>query len=453
MPELSTYEDVMKAFNDWKAINTQRLTEIKDGLSDNFKEQLSKVETDMFAKVDDVNKAIKERLDASETEVASLRRKLSGMSFAPSDATADKKTATYLRQFKAQYKHKAEATPQRMDEYRRCTEAYIRGGKAGHQPEYMEKVGGDSLDYSAVMQGGVLPEGGYFLAPPVRGRIVEKRFEISPMRRLASVATIASQSLSGIADYDEITGGWVGEKDTRSNTGEVDDLGEYEVFKREQYAYVKMPQRILDDADFDIEGWLIRKIGRALAKSEGTAFILGQHPKQPRGLLIPSAVSTADATRAWANIQYIASGGAGAYPSSGDVAGGLIATINALHPDFRNGANWLMSRATLGTTMRLQDANDNYFFLPNLKDDGISFTLLGYPVIEDENMPTIASDSLSIAFGNFAEAYQIVEGPSMRTVRDDNLTEPGYVKIYVYDRVGGDVVNTQAYKVVKFASS
>jgi HK97 family phage major capsid protein len=79
-------------------------------------------------------------------------------------------------------------------------------------------------------------------------------------------------------------------------------------------------------------------------------------------------------------------------------------------------------------------------------------TLLGYPVAEFEDMPSIDADTLSIAFANFSEAYQIVDRAGVRVLRDPYTAKP-YVLFYTTKRVGGDVVNFEAVKLIRFASA
>jgi HK97 family phage major capsid protein len=78
-------------------------------------------------------------------------------------------------------------------------------------------------------------------------------------------------------------------------------------------------------------------------------------------------------------------------------------------------------------------------------------TLLGYSVIEFEDMPDIAADSLSIAFGDMNEAYQIVDRVGVRVLRDPYTAKP-YIKFYTTKRVGGDVLNFEAIKLISFSA-
>jgi HK97 family phage major capsid protein len=75
--------------------------------------------------------------------------------------------------------------------------------------------------------------------------------------------------------------------------------------------------------------------------------------------------------------------------------------------------------------------------------------LMGYPVLIAEDMPDIAADSFSIAFGNFKAGYTIAERPDTRILRDPFSAKPN-VLFYATKRVGGDVSDFAAIKLVKF---
>lgn len=69
-----------------------------------------------------------------------------------------------------------------------------------------------------------------------------------------------------------------------------------------------------------------------------------------------------------------------------------------------------------------------------------------------EDMPAIAANSLSLAFGDFGETYTIVDRTGIRLLRDPYTDKPN-VKFYTTKRVGGDVVNFDAIKLMRFSAS
>jgi len=68
---------------------------------------------------------------------------------------------------------------------------------------------------------------------------------------------------------------------------------------------------------------------------------------------------------------------------------------------YRSNARFVMNRSTQGTIRKFKDADGNYIWQPGIAA-GQPATLMGYPVVESEDMPDIASDSYSIAFGDFS---------------------------------------------------
>ncbi len=77
---------------------------------------------------------------------------------------------------------------------------------------------------------------------------------------------------------------------------------------------------------------------------------------------------------------------------------------------------------------------------------------MGYPVLIAEDMPDIASGTFGLAFGDFKNGYTIAERPDLRVLRDPFSAKP-HVMFYASKRVGGDVSDFAAIKLLKFAVS
>ncbi len=100
---------------------------------------------------------------------------------------------------------------------------------------------------------------------------------------------------------------------------------------------------------------------------------------------------------------------------------------------------------------KLKDASGAYLWQPALLA-GQPSTLLGYPVIEAEDMPDMAADSFAIAFGDFRRGYLIVDRVGIRILRDPYSAKP-YVLFYTTKRVGGGIQDFGALKLLKFGVS
>jgi HK97 family phage major capsid protein len=279
------------------------------------------------------------------------------------------------------------------------------------------------------------------------GRIAQLVYETSSMRQVANVITIGTDALEGIHDLNEATSGWVGETEARSETT-APKIGEYRIPVHEQYAEPRATQKLLDDALFNVEEWLAGKIAERLARMENEAFVAGNGVKKPRGLLTYAAGMPGAGT--FNVIEQVISGGDGAFASL-DPGDALISLVYSLKSAYRENAHFMMKRSTLAEVRKLKDGADNYLWQPdfNMKQGG---TLVGFNVVEAEDMPTIANNSLSIGFGDFKAGYQIVDRQGVRILRDSFTAKP-YVKFYTTKRVGGDVVNFEAIKLMKFSST
>ncbi len=283
------------------------------------------------------------------------------------------------------------------------------------------------------------PDGGYLVTPTMAQTIAKTVFESSPMRQLAAVETISSDSLEVIVDKDEAGAGWYAEADSISDTT-TPQVNKKIIPVHELRAQPKATQKLIDDASVDIEGWLSGKLTDVFTRKENTAFISGDGVGKPRGIL------SYDAGTGWGQIEQIDSG------TDGQVtADGLVQIFYALKEEYATRATFLMSRSAVQQARLLKEATTNqYLWNPGLVT-GTPDTLMGVPVLQAADMPTPDTDTLSVAVGDFSRAYQIVDRAGVRILRDP-YTEKPFVKFYSTKRVGGDVVNFEAIKLLKLAS-
>jgi HK97 family phage major capsid protein len=343
-------------------------------------------------------------------------------------------------------------TDAEVDAYRAYTKAF---------PEYLRRGAAamNDMDIRAAMQVGSDPDGGYWVPTQRMAEIIKRLYETSPMRQVSDVLSITGDSVTWPVDVnDATTGGFVGETEARTETASQ-QVGEQTLYMREQYAMPKVTQKLLDMSTLDVEGWLSGKIADKLTRVENTRFVTGTGVKDPRGWLdyAAAALTTDDGTRAWGKLQYVATGAAGGFPNvSGSVANdpdALITIASKLKPPYRAGSVWAMNRGTEAAIRKLKDSQGRYFIdMGDPRGTFTGFSIGGFPIVTMEDMPAIASNSYSVAFGNFRVGYQILDGRGIRILRD-NLTQKGFVLFYTTKWTGGDVINFDAIKLLKFAAS
>lgn len=296
--------------------------------------------------------------------------------------------------------------------------------------------------------------GGYAVPEMIASAINAELLEISPLRNLVNVVTVGTKDYKELVNRKGTAYGWVGETDTRTETG-TSTLAEVAPTFGTLYAYPKATEESLQDMFFDVESWLQAEIVEAFAAGEENAIVNGNGTNKPTGFLTGTPVSTDDATRAFGVLQYIATGVAANWKVWAAGTASQLDTFNQtiyqLKKGYRANARWLMNKATAGDVMLFKDGESNYMWQQSVLE-GQPDRLLGYPVSESEEMPDKAANAFSVAFGDFKAGYTLADLAGLRLTRDD-ITTPGYVKWYARRRLGGKIRKSEAIKLIKFAVS
>jgi HK97 family phage major capsid protein len=322
-------------------------------------------------------------------------------------------------------------------EHKQAFDAYVRAGESG---------GLRALEMKALSVGSN-PDGGYLVPPEVETQIGARLTAISPIRSIAGARTISGNVYKKPFMTAGPAVGWVGETDARTQTASP-TLDELSFPAMELYAMPAATSTLLEDSAVNIDEWLAQEVEQVFAAQEGTAFVTGDGANKPKGFLNYTTVS--NASWSWGNMGYIASGAAGAFPASNpsDVLVDLIYAVNA---GYRQNAVFVMNRKTQSAIRKFKDTTGNYLWQPPAVAGGRA-SLMTFAVVEAEDMPDIAANSLSIAFGDFNRGYLIVDRAGVTVLRDPYTAKP-YVLFYTTKRVGGGVQDFDAIKVMKFAAS
>ena len=289
--------------------------------------------------------------------------------------------------------------------------------------------------------------GGYAVPREIDQAIGETLVAISPIRAIANVVKVGTSGYRKLVSTGGTPSGWVGFEAARPETG-TPTFTEIVPASGDLYANPAASQQMLDDAMFDVEKWLAQEIATEFARAEGVAFIKGTGSSQPLGFLSSPSATTLDGVRAMGTLQFIGTGTAAAFPAS-NPQDKLIDLVQSLRQPYRQGAVFVMNSTTASVIRKFKTTDGAFIWSPGLVA-GAPSSLLGYPVIEAEDMPDIAANSLSIAFGNFKQGYTIAERAATTILRDPYTHKP-YVHFYATKRIGGQVTNSESIKLLKFA--
>ncbi|WP_374699306.1 phage major capsid protein [Wolbachia endosymbiont (group A) of Limnophora tigrina] len=285
--------------------------------------------------------------------------------------------------------------------------------------------------------------GGYLVTPHIVKRINKRIADSSPMRQICSSQRISTETLDYIIeDCDRAGAGWSGEvvededggykskydfaKDTSTPKIQKISITTYEL-----YAQPQISQKLLDDAFVNVENWLVEKVAETFSKKENEAFIKGDGTFQPKGIL------TYENGNGHNKIEQIK-----ADKLDSDA---IMILYYSLNEHYSKNASFLMNRSTLKDVRLLKSETGQYLWQPSLSLETPD-TLMGIPVYQSADMPPTM-----IAVADFKQAYKIVDNRGMRILRDPYTNKP-YVRFFVTKRVGGEVVNTSAIKLLKIAN-
>jgi len=292
--------------------------------------------------------------------------------------------------------------------------------------------------------GVVAADGGYSVPTEIDAMIARELKEISPIRQLAQVVSVGTAGYRKLIVTGGTKSGWVGATTARPET-DTPEFAEISPPTGELYANPAASQSMLDDVGFDLEGWLASEIAMEFARAEGSAFVTGTGVNQPLGFLSSPVSLAGDAVRPFGTLQYIGSGDATGFDVNPESR--LIDLVHTMKAGHRQGAVWVMNSTTLAEVRKLKTPDGAFLWQPGLVD-GQPDRLLGYPVVEAEDMPDVDAGAFPIAFGNFRAGYLIAERSATTILRDPYTNKP-FVHFYATKRVGGQVLDSAAIKLLR----
>ncbi len=317
--------------------------------------------------------------------------------------------------------------------HKKALNAYLRSGDD-------DALRGLELEGKALSTS-VNSDGGYLVDPQTSETVQSVLNSTASIRSISTVVNVEATSFDVLVDHTDVGAGWATEAGPTVET-DSPQIDRISIPLNELSAMPKASQRLLDDSAFDIEGWLASRIADKFARAEATAFISGDGMDKPKGFLDHPMVN--NDSWSWGNIGYVITGDGGEIGS----ADSIVDLVYSLGAQYRANGTFVMNSKVAGLVRKLKDADGRFLWSDGLAA-GEPARLMGYPVLIAEDMPDAASDSYSIAFGDFTAGYTVAERPDLRVLRDPFSAKP-HVLFYATKRVGGDVSDFAAIKLLKF---
>lgn len=281
------------------------------------------------------------------------------------------------------------------------------------------------------LEAGVDSEGGFIVAESWENELNRLLFDANVMRQVSTVRTYTTDhnipltaSVGAAAWVDE-----EGSYPTNSAAFANKKLLAYKLGNIELVS-----EELLADTYINLQAELGDMYALSFGNTEENAFTVGDDSGKPNGVI--TAADSAFTAAATAAITY-------------DEVVDLMAAVAEKYA--RNGI-FMSNRTTAAAIRKLKDSNGMPLWAPAMTA-GMPDTLFGKAWRMNEAMADLAASSKSLAFGDFSY-YRIADRAGlMMQILTERYAETGQVGFKFMKRTDGDLLRTDAVKVITQAAS
>lgn len=443
MPD-AVIDDLVKELKETKEIvakadaaRTETFDALKkdiEGLSPTVKDTVDKLER--IAK--DQAAAI-EKQQSIEATINELAKKVNRPQFErPEREEAERKAAIGLLELKHQFHIQKKDAAHPFNPTDTDIESAVIASKAMRSLIHSTDIGQLPEDQRKALSAFNVGSSGFILAPEMSSRVLSCLENVSDITGLMSNLTISGPSIRFLVDNVRLEeAAWACETSCFANNPQADlnkGLGELEL-KPETLRFIICATRdLLEDASVDIESWMLGKVNWAFRNTISTAVITGDGNGRPRGILDPrSGIITCDTSEAT--------------PVGEFTWQDLLMLKWQVPMQYHNGARYLMNQDTFGKTLTLSDSLGRPIMIATPTDNG-QFVINGSPVTVVTQMPGVAPGTTPVGFGNWAEAYMIVNRKAV-TIQQDPYSASFCILFKFESRVGGGIICANAARLMR----
>lgn len=281
------------------------------------------------------------------------------------------------------------------------------------------------------MSVGTAAQGGYTVPVEVAASVADALKAYGGMRSCAEVfRTAAGNDINfptsdGTAEVGEL----IGENTTATGADPSFGVVTIKTFKFSS-KIVAVPFELLQDSSIDMEAFIRMRLVTRLGRITNTKFTVGTGTGEPNGVVTAAASGKVGTTGQTLTV----------------IFDDLVDLVHSVDPAYRNlgNAKFMMNDASLKILRKLKDTQGRPIFLPGYDGLGAAMpdTVLGYPVVINQDIPVMAANAKSILFGDFS-FYKIRDAMDMQMFRFDDSAyiKLGQIGFLAWMRSGGNFVD------------
>lgn len=280
--------------------------------------------------------------------------------------------------------------------------------------------------------------GGYTVPPAFRAVMVETMKAYGAMMNEAELITTDSGVTMPWPTNDDT--GNIGEQLGENTAAASQDIafgqGQLDAYTYSSKIVLASLQFIQDSNVSDV--WLAKKLGQRIGRILSQKFTVGTGTTTPDGLAYSATIGVT---------------GTGSLATTTGIAyDNLIDLQESLDPAYGGDPNckWMMHQTMRKVIRKLKDGQNRPLWEPSLQA-GMPDMLMGRPVVINNDMATLAQNSLSLGYGNIRQAYvtRNVNGSTLLLRLTERYAEYGQVGYLAFDRWDGTLQDAYAFKTFK----
>jgi|CXWL01.1.fsa_nt_gi HK97 family phage major capsid protein len=194
--------------------------------------------------------------------------------------------------------------------------------------------------------------------------------------------------------------------------------------------------QLMQDSFLNVDNLVADLAGQRLGRIWNTDFTVGAGTTLPKGIVVAAASGKVGIAGQTTSVIY----------------DDLIDLIHSVDSAYRRGSKWMANDASIKVVRKLKDSQNRPLWEPSVQA-GQPDTLLGYPVVTNNDVAVMAANAKSIVFGALNK-YKVrrVRGVTLMRLTEryaDNLQ----VGFFAFARVDGNLIDAGTNPVKYYANS
>lgn len=280
-------------------------------------------------------------------------------------------------------------------------------------------------------------EGGYTVPSEIATMVIDKLKAYGGMRQVSTILSTSTgvamnwPTSDGTSDVGAIVG-----QNTAVNAADIT----FGTVGLNPFYYtsnkIALPLELIQDSAIDVVQYVIDRLATRIARIQNTHFTTGGGTTVPDGVIPRSGTGKTGTTGQTLTVIY----------------DDLVDLKHSVNSAYRANAKFMMNDLTVAVVSKLKDTTGRPIWTPGDAEsivNGTPDTLLGYPVVINDDMAVMAASAKSIAFGDFSK-YTIRDVAGTTVIRrfdDSAFALSNQVGFCGWTRSGGNLLDTAAVKV------